>query len=801
MSANPQQPAAAADLVTIEVDGRTLQARKGQMLIEVTDAAGIYIPRFCYHEELSIAANCRMCLVEVEKAPKPLPACATPVMDGMKVWTHSGKARDAQKGTMEFLLINHPLDCPVCDQGGECMLQDLALGYGKDASRYQEMKRVVADKDIGPLIATDMTRCIHCTRCVRFGREIAGVMEFGGIGRGEHMEIRTFLDRSVDSELSGNVIDLCPVGALTSKPFRYTARPWELESHPSVSPHDCVGANIEVQTRRGQILRVLPRENKAVNGPWLADRDRFSYEALNGEDRLTRPMIRRGHQWEETDWNTALDFVAAGLKRAIDRHGAAQLGALAAPTSTIEEFYLLQKLVRALGSGNVDHRLRQSDFRDDEAAPLYPSLGMNIADLERLGAVLLIGANPRKDQPLLNLRLRKAALKGARVFAINPLDYDFNYRLAGKVVCDPAAMVGATARVAVALASIHNGTVSSEVKALAGAAPGETEKATAESLAKGNSAVLLGAYALNHPQAAVLRSLAALIGELSGAKAGQLPPANGAGAWLAGCVPHRGAAGAAATVTGRNARAMLSDPLKTWLLFGLEPELDCGDGALAARALGQAEFVAMFTAFKPSARVSHAADYAHAWLPLAPFTETDGTFVNAEARHQSFEAALAPAGEARPGWKILRVLANRLGLDGFSHNTIADVRAEIRIGNPAQRELRPAVFELAASSTANGQLQRIAEVPIYAVDALTRRAVSLQHTADNPPPALRLNPADAARLGFETGDTARVSAPGGETRLEVVRDGRVPAGCALIAAGHAETAALGGHGPVTVGRA
>ncbi len=801
MSADPKQPASATDLVTIEVDGRALKARKGQMLIELTDAAGIYVPRFCYHEALSIAANCRMCLVEVEKAPKPLPACATPVMDGMKVWTRSGKARDAQKGTMEFLLINHPLDCPVCDQGGECELQDLALGYGKGASRYQEMKRVVADKDIGPLIATDMTRCIHCTRCVRFGQEIAGVMEFGGIGRGEHMEIRTFLDRSVDSELSGNVIDLCPVGALTSKPFRYTARPWELESRASISPHDCVGANVEVQIRGGRVMRVLPRENKAVNGPWIADRDRFSYEALNGEDRLTRPMIRRGHQWEETDWNTALDFVAAGFKRVIEKHGAAQTGALAAPIATLEEFYLLQKLMRALGSGNVDHRLRQTDFRDDDIAPLYPSLSMSIADLERLGAVLLIGSNPRKDQPLINLRLRKSAQKGARVFAINPLDYDFSYRPAGKIVCDPAAMVTATARVAVALAALRNAIVPAEVRALTGTAPTDVEKAMAEALAKGNSAVLLGSYALNHPQAAVLRSLAALIGELSGAKVGQLPPANGAGAWLAGCVPHRAAAGAAAGISGRTAREMLDDPLKAYLLFGIEPELDCSDGAQAAHALAGAEFVTMLTCFKPSARSSHAAAYAHAWLPLAPFTETEGMFVNAEGRRQSFEAAVAPLGEARPGWKILRVLGNRLGLSGFEQNTIADVRAEIPVGGATATSLRSGVLDLAPLQGAIGQLQRIAEVPIYAVDALTRRAVSLQATSDGSPPVVRLNPADAARAGVDTGDTARVRARGGETKLDVVCDDRVPAGCALIASGCAETVALGGHDPVTVERA
>src|SRR3989338_4178860 len=443
MSSNPKdiKTPPASDSVTIEVDGRQLQARKGQMLIEVTDASGIAIPRFCYHNKLSIAANCRMCLVDVEKAPKPLPACATPVAEGMVVHTRSDRSRTAQKSTMEFLLINHPLDCPVCDQGGECELQDLAVGYGKDVSRYAEAKRIVKDRDIGPLISTDMTRCIHCTRCVRFGQEIDGVMEFGGLGRGEHMEIRTFLDRSVDSELSGNVIDLCPVGALTSKPFRFSARPWELAGRPSVSLHDCVGANLNIQNRRGRVMRALPRENEAVNECWLADRDRFSYEAVNSDERLHVPMIRRDGQWQEVDWQTALDFTVAGLRRVIEAHGASQFGALAAPSSTLEEFYLLQKLVRGLGSGNVDHRLRQVDFRDDAQAPAFPWLGQALVDLDRLKAVFLVGANPRKDQPLVNVRLRKAALKGATVMTVNPLDVEFNYRTNPKIVTDPASMV------------------------------------------------------------------------------------------------------------------------------------------------------------------------------------------------------------------------------------------------------------------------------------------------------------------------------------------------------------------------
>ncbi len=801
MSASPDKmkTPAVGDTVTIEVDGRQLQARKGQMLIKVTDDAGIYIPRFCYHKKLSVAANCRMCLVEVEKAPKPLPACATPVAEGMKVYTQSEKARGAQKGTMEFLLINHPLDCPICDEGGECDLQDLALGYGKDVSRYAEVKRIVKDRDIGPLIATEMTRCIHCTRCVRFGQEIAGVMEFGGLGRSEHMEIRTFLNRSVDSELSGNVIDLCPVGALTSKPFRFTARAWELADHPSVSPHDCVGANITVQTLRGRVMRVLPRENEAINECWLADRDRFSYEALNSEDRLRVPMIRRGTKWEETDWPTALEYTVAGLSLVLKSHGPESLGALAAPISTSEEFYLLQKFTRALGSGNVDHRLRQMDFSDDATAPSCPSLGRPIAELSQLDAALLIGSNPRKDQPLINLRLRQAAIGGAKIFAINPLDYDFSYRLAGKTVRSPTDMLRSLAGVASALAVLKKSNLPAGFTTRFGSiGPEAAEQAMAQALFRGErSSVLLGTFALSHPRASGLRSLAQLIAELSGARFGQLAEANAAGAWLAGCVPHRGPAGTSAT-RGRHALDMLRQPLKAWLLFGVEPEFDCLDGS-AATALRTADFVVMLTSFKPSPYRTRAVEYADVWLPLAPFTETDGTFVNAEGRSQLFTAAVAPLGQARPGWKILRMLGHLMGLTGFEQSRIEEVRQEMN--RPAVKAISP-LFTVPPDDPSltpgNGQLMRIAEVPLYTVDAIVRRAPSLQKTADNPPPSARLNSSQAERLGFENGQTVEVVMAPGAARLALVLDERVPDGCVLVPAGHVETGLLGAHGPATL---
>ena len=799
MSANEKAVTAPPpDVVTIEVDGRKIQTPKGSMIIQATDAAGIYIPRFCYHSKLPIAANCRMCLVEVEKLPKPQPACATPVTEGMKVYTRSEKTRDSQKAVMEFLLLNHPLDCPICDQGGECPLQDQALGYGKGESRYDEAKRVVPDGDIGPLITTFMTRCIHCTRCVRFGQELAGVMEFGLLGRGEHTEIRTFLDRSVDSELSGNVIDICPVGALTSKPFQFTARPWELDHHASIAPHDCVGSNIDVQTLRGQVKRVLPRDNESINECWLSDRDRFSYEALNSEERLRTPMIQRDGRWEEVDWSTALEFAANGLRNVVAKSGADALGALAAPTATLEEFYLLQKLVRALGSNNVDHRLRQLDFSDDAKTPLFPALGMSIADLEALDAVLLIGANPRKDQPLIGLRLRQAAKRGAQVMAINPIDYDFTHRLAAKLIGKPEEMYAAAGEVAKAVAEKAGGaTEASWVDALT---PRAEARRIAELLAKANrKAVLLGQFAATHPQAAGLRSLARRIAEKSGATLGFLADANSVGAWVAGCIPHRGPLGKL-TGPGRNVADMLRQPRKAYLLFGVEPELDVLDGALATAAMEAADFVAMATSFKPSAYRSRAIGYANVLLPLAPFTETDGTFVNAEGRHQPFAAAVAPLGESRPGWKILRMLGHLMGRPGFEHSGIEEVRQEMN--QPAATAAPSSPFSLPpedpAMTPAAGQLMRLAEVPMYAVDPIVRRAPALQKTADNPPPSARLNAAQAGKLGFQGGESVQVVMSQGVAHLDLVLDERAPDGCVLVPAGYPETAMLGAHGPATV---
>ena len=789
-------------MVTLEIDGKKIEATEGSMLIQAADAAGIYIPRFCYHDKLSIAANCRMCLVEVEKAPKPLPACATPVAEGMKVMTRSEYARNAQKGTMEFLLINHPLDCPICDQGGECTLQDLAVGYGKDASRYREDKRIVKDRNIGPLIATEMTRCIHCTRCVRFGQEIAGIMELGAAGRGEHTRIGTFMERSVDSEMSGNVIDLCPVGALTSKPYRYQARPWELQDNDCIAPHDTVGSNINVQTRFGKVLRVLPRDNESINECWLSDRDRFSYEALSGEDRLQHPMIKRKGVWQEASWEQALQFVADGLRKIIDSHGVKEVGALASPSATLEELYLLQKFMRGMGSGNIDHRLRQLEFSDDEVLPSFPWLGQTIDEFEANQAILLIGSNIRKEQPILGHRLRKAVRKGAKAMVVNSVDYEFNFDIAEKVVDFPMNIPGALAAIAKAVSEKTGKPIPAELKPWTdGASVGDVEKRIADNLVGSERAsVVLGMSAQSSTMLPIMRVLAQFIADAAAAELGYLPEANSAGAWLVGAVPHRGMAGAATLTRGRNVRQMLSNPLKAFVTLGIEPEMDCLDGSRARTAMHAADFVVMMTVFKPCRDGTQAENYADVLLPIAPFTETAGSFVNAEGRVQSFNGVATPVGEARPAWKVIRVLGNLMNVDGFDQVTINDVRAEINFNDvDAATELRE--FRVPEKMDSRGvELIRIPEVPLYAVDAIVRRATSLQSTRDNPPPSARMNQAEADKAGLFNGTPVTVRMVEGSASLPVVIDPRVPNGCVLIAAGYAETATLGAFGPVTVAR-
>jgi NADH-quinone oxidoreductase subunit G len=797
MNARPEVPPQEA--VNIEIDGRALQARKGAMVIEVADEAGIYIPRFCYHKKLSIAANCRMCMVQVEKMPKPLPACATPVAEGMKISTRSDLARGAQKAVMEFLLINHPLDCPICDQGGECELQDLAMGYGRDVSRFAENKRVVKDKYIGPLIATDMTRCIHCTRCIRMLREIAGKMELGATGRGENMEIGTYIEGSLESELSGNVIDVCPVGALTSRPFRFKARAWELNQIAAVAPHDCVGSNIFVHTRRGQVMRVVPRENEEINEVWLSDRDRFSYEGLYAADRLASPAIKVDDAWRETDWETALQAAVDGLRSIVERHGAEQLGVLVSPVATLEEMYLAQAVARGLGATNIDHRLRQADFTDQDNAPLYPSLGQPLQALEAVDAALVIGANPRKEQPLAGHRLRKAALAGARVMFVNPVEYEFHMPVHAKAIVPPSGMAALLAGIAACFPDAGRAAPEAVRRLIAEAVPDEVQRAMAQAL-RGASrhTVLLGNSAAAHPQSSLLTALAAVIAAASGALLGQLPEAaNSAGGWLAGVLPHRGPAGASVSVTGLNAREMLEDPRRGYLMVGVEPEYDCRDAGAAAQAIAAADFVVALSPWASEAMKSR----ANVLLPVTPCMETSGTFVNAEGRWQSFPAATAPYGGSRPGWKVLRVLGNLIGLAGSDYATSEEVRDELRQRlDGASLADRRGSGPVAAMPAGRQALERIGDVAIHGADALVRRAAALQETPDARAAAVaRLCAVQAKQSGVNDAPCVRLTQEGRSITLPLVIDERVPAGCLWLPAATPAAAGLGpSFGPIDI---
>jgi len=709
-------------MVEIQLDGNKVEVPAGSTVMHAAEKAGTYIPHFCYHKKLSIAANCRMCLVDVEKAPKPMPACATPVTQGMVVHTKSDKAIKAQKSVMEFLLINHPLDCPICDQGGECQLQDLAVGYGGSGSRYQEEKRVVLHKDVGPLISMEeMSRCIHCTRCVRFGQEVAGAMELGMSHRGEHSEIETFVGMSVDSELSGNMIDICPVGALTSKPFRYSARTWELSRRKSVSPHDSTGANLVIQVKQNQVMRVLPLENEAVNECWIADRDRFSYEALNGDDRLSAPRIKQGGQWKEVDWQTALEYVANGLKQIGQDHGPASLGALVSPHSTLEELYLAGLLMRRLGSDNIDHRLRQAQF---PAAQGVRWLGTTLASLSSLQSALVIGSNLRKDHPLMALRLRQAVRTGGKLMSINsvrqlPMADAWAIPVSRSITAEPAQWQAALMEVAAALAQAQG--LALPAGMVAGPV-GETAQAMAQALMSGqHKAILLGNAAAHHAQASNLLAVAGWMAEHTGASVGYLvEAANTVGAQWVGAQPQSG---------GLHAGQMLAGSLKAALLLGTEPVFDSAAGAAARQGLAQAQMVVSLNAFKANM------DLADVLLPIAPFTETPGTFVNAEGRVQSFHAVVKPLGQARPAWKVLRVLGQMLGLAGFEAESASEVLSQA-IGAasaegarfvPADVLSNAASFDAALASAPVGEPVTAA---IYQLDGTVRRAPSLQLTAD-----------------------------------------------------------------------
>lgn len=791
-------------MLNIEIDGKSVEVEHGSTIIDAADLIGVAIPRFCYHKKLSVAANCRMCLVQVEKFNKPLPACATPVADGMKIFTRSKATIEAQKSVMEFLLINHPLDCPICDQGGECDLQDIAVAYGTSGSRYTEEKRVVFNKNIGPLVSTDMTRCIQCTRCVRFLKEVGGMMELGMVGRGEHAEITAYVDKSVNSELSGNIIDLCPVGALTSKPFRYSARSWELTRRPSIASHDGLGSHIEVHVKDHKVMRVVPREKESINECWLSDRDRYSYEGLNSPDRLKVPMIKHNGAWVETDWKTALEFAAGQIKDITNQHGADALGVLVSPNSTMEEGFLAKNLATGLGCGNVDYRLRQTDFRLDGKRVGTPWMGCNIQEIEELDRILIIGSNLRNEHPLLAQRFRKAVANGAELSVISPLDNNPLMDVKHKVIVRPNDMVNVLGQVLKAMSGLQKlslclpatlNQLLEEIKVR------PNTQAMAESLAGLGQVVdliapkvgiFLGNMALSDPRFTEMYSMMEAIGGITGAKGGILPAAaNSTGMHLIGVMPN---------ATGMHARAMLEVPRKAYLLVNIEPELDCQHAALAKAAMEKAECVVALTAFKSSAL-----EHADVLLPIAPFTETSGTFMSMEGRVQSFTAATRPLGESRPAWKVLRVLANTLGLSGFDFDSSEQVKNAIfndeKPSVVVWRSLNNNLSELVEIQVniKKEGLQRIGEVPQYLSDPIVRRSPPLQKTKYNIKPMARMCEAQLKALDLVEGDNVLVKQNNGSAILSVRLDNHVAFGCVRVAAAHEDTIGLGDlMGDITV---
>ena len=707
------------DTVNLEVDGNPVTARKGQMVIEVTDAVGAYVPRFCYHEKLSVAANCRMCLVDIVGAPKPIPACAQPITEGMKVFTKSPRAIAAQKATMEFLLINHPLDCPICDQGGECELQDLAMGYGRDISRYNDGKRVVKDKDIGPLVSTDMTRCIHCTRCVRFGEEIQGNPQLGTVGRGEQVKISTYVEQNVDHELSANIIDLCPVGALNNKPYRYSARAWEMEQRETISPHDCVGSNLYAHVLRGTVKRIVPRDNEAINETWISDRDRFSYEAIYAADRLKTPLIKSGSEWRELDWSAALERAAEVLGQAEGD----KLGVIASPAATIEESFLLSRLAEHLGTNNIDYRIDRRDVSDQENDPVFESLGCAIDEIERQGAVLVVGSNIRNEAPIIAHRLRKAALKGCKVSFANAQEYEYFFDVAN--YSSGAGLVKLLSGIAVAAAGA-SAMPASIATLCKGVSASDADRRIAAALKESDdSLVLLGVIAGRHAAYSAVRALAAAIAELTGAKLGKLTAGpNSAGASLAGVLPHRRVGGRKRSKTGDNVTAMLESALDALLLVNVEPDADIHATADAVNKLKRQKFVIALTPFASDALL----ECADLLLPIGTFAETSGSYVNVAGTWQSFSGIASPVGEARPCWKVLRVLGNLLNAEGFDYVTSEDVLTEVKtaLGNVDPGNFK-AGGTIARPNGADAPADEI-DTPLYSQDGLVRRANALQKT-------------------------------------------------------------------------
>lgn len=770
-------------MIEIEIDGIKLDVPNNTMIIEAADNAGIYIPRFCYHRKLTIVANCRTCLVEVEKVGKPLPACATPVSQGMRIFTRSPRALEAQRAVMEFLLINHPLDCPICDQGGECELQDISMGYGSDYSRFSEGKRAVADEDLGSLIESEMTRCIQCTRCVRFGEEIVGMKELGAMSRGEHMEIGTYVKHMLSSELSGNIIDLCPVGALTSKPFRFTARAWELNQVASIAPHDAVGSNLYIHTRRGQVMRIVPHEKEEINETWISDRDRFSYAGIYHPNRLETPMIKVDGVWQTADWHMALEVVTEQLQRLIQTHGATQLGAIASPSATLEECYLFQKLWRVLGSPHIDHRLHATDFSDQAHAPLYPGFNTPIAEIENKDTIFFIGSHIHHEQPLIAQRMRKASLQGAKIIAVNPVDFSFNFPIVQKSIVHPFQMAEKLAAILYGL----NGDLPTEIKQQF---PKVSADSTIAKLLKESQkpALFLGAMALNHPQASLIRFLAQAIAKMINATYGEFTEGgNAAGAWLAGCVPHRGPAGAAVKQEGKTIQAMFAEPLKGYLMMQVDPAFDCANPQRAMTALAQAEFVVALTAFK-TPQLMQVADVL---LPATTFAETSGTFVNGEGRWQSFTGSVKPFADARPTWKILRVLANLCAFNGFDYQDSEAIKHELQsLIETTKPKIHEAPFPK-INPLAQLPFTRITTWPIYRGDTLVRHSEPLQNSVTQCPVGIYMNLETAQSFGFSADDLVRVTQGKAQATLPLFVDAEIPNHCVFIPAGYEETSMLG----------
>lgn len=773
-------------MATIEIDGKTIEVENGKMIIEVADEQGIHIPRFCYHKKLSVAANCRMCLVSVENNKKTVPACATPITDGMKVFTNSKEAIRSQAAVMEFLLINHPLDCPICDQGGECELQDVSMGFGSDRSEYSEPKRAVANDDIGPLISMEMTRCIHCTRCVRFGDEVAGLPELGGLGRGENMHIGTYIKHSVTSEVSGNVIDLCPVGALTSKPYRFTARPWEMTQHDSIAPHDCLGSNVYIHTRRNQLMRVVPKEHESINETWLSDRDRFSYLGLKNPARAGEPMIKRNGQWETVDWETALTFTATGIARVIKQYGPEQFAAFASSSSTLEELYLLQKLMRELGVNNLDSRLQQTDFRDQALQAVMPGSSLTYAELEKQDTILLLGCNIDREVPLAGLRVRKAFRNDGKIYAINPVDYNFHFDMAGKVIVSPQEMPLQLANLLFAIASDVTKLPEELQKLLIGLNPDEGIKQMALALCRPNAVMVTGALCDNHPQAALMRTLLTWVERLSGARLLRLTTgANSAGAALAGMLPHRAAAGKVVEPAGLDVQGALDAKLRGYFLMAAEPGYDFANPHSARQSMLGAEFVVVMSAWQNES----VKDYANVILPMAPYAETSGTYINVDKLWQTVKGALAPFGEARPAWKILRVLANVLQLEGFDHASTDDVLSEVKILFSMMHDMETRLFYPESLPAVRDELVRVGEWPLYRSDAIVRHSLELQRCGSAEIACVKMNPETAKRLQLDA--HATVSQGHIEITLPLECDERIAPDVIWVANAMPETVDLG----------